>query len=180
MDQFVGEIRAFGFNFAPNGWALCQGQLLAIRQYTALYSLLGTYYGGNGVQTFGLPDLRGRLIVNPGTGAGLSNYVIGQQGGIEAETLLLTEMPVHAHPLTSSLTVAVSSAAGISSAPAGNVPAVLNTAQHYSTSPDGQMAAGSIAGTATQVGGNTAHSNLMPYLCINYCISLQGMYPPRP
>ena len=180
MDPFVGEIRAFGFNFAPRGWALCQGQLLAINQNTALFALLGTNYGGNGYQTFGLPDLRGRLIVNPGQGNGLSNYSIGQLGGIENETLLLTELPLHTHTLTQGLTVMASSAAGISSTPAGNVLAVLNTVQHYSTSPDVQMAAGSIAGTATVVGGGTPHSNLMPYLCINYCIALQGIFPSRP
>ncbi|RZK58402.1 MAG: phage tail protein [Hymenobacter sp.] len=180
MDPFVGEIRAFGFNFAPRAWAPCQGQLLSIAQNTALFSLLGTTYGGNGQTTFGLPDLRGRLIVNPGTGAGLSTYNIGQLGGIENETLQLTELPAHIHTLGAGLTVTTSSAAGTSSTPAGNVLAVLNTVQHYSTSPDAQMAAGSIAGTATAVGSGTPHSNLMPYLCINYCISLTGIFPQRP
>lgn len=180
MDPFVGEIRAVGFNFAPRGWALCQGQLLNISQNAALFSLLGTYYGGDGRSTFGLPDLRGRLIVQPGQGAGLSAYQLGQLSGTESETLLATQLPAHTHQ-ASGLTVSASSATTNEvSNPAGNVPASSNAVQRYSTSPDVQMATGSVTGTATPVGDGGAHPNLLPYLALNYVIALTGIFPQRP
>ena len=178
MDPFIGEIRAVGFNFAPRGWALCQGQLLAISQNTALFSLLGTTYGGDGRTTFGLPDLRSRLIVQPGQGAGLSAYTLGQLSGSETQTLALNQMPAHTHTLTG-VTVNANSTAGSSTTPTGNVPALDTGVQHYASSPDVQMAAGSVAGTTTAVGGGTPHSNTMPSLGMYYVIALQGIFPPR-
>ncbi|MGY3090569.1 microcystin-dependent protein [Hymenobacter sp. UYAg731] len=179
MDPFVGEIRAVGFNFAPRGWALCQGQLLAISQNTALFSLLGTNYGGDGRTTFGLPDLRSRLIVQPGQGPGLSNYVLGQLSGSESVVLTANQMPAHTHTL-SGVTVNANSAAGTAAAPAGNVLGSNANVQHYAASPDAQMAASSVSGTTTPAGSGNPHANTMPSLGLNYVIALQGIYPPRP
>ncbi|MDQ2771523.1 MAG: tail fiber protein [Bacteroidota bacterium] len=179
MDPFIGEVRAVGFNFAPRGWALCQGQLMSISQNTALFSLLGTTYGGDGRTTFGLPDLRSRFIVQPGQGPGLSNYVLGQMSGSESETLTTNEMPAHTHPL-SGVTVNANSGAGSTAAPAGNVLASNAGVQHYASAPDAQMIAGSVAGTTTSVGGGTAHANTMPSLGMYYVIATQGIFPQRP
>lgn len=178
MDPFIGEIRAVGFTFAPQGWALCQGQLMSISQNTALFSLLGTTYGGDGRVTFGLPDLRSRLIVQPGQGPGLSPYTLGQVSGSETETLTANEMPAHNHPLSGVL-VNANSTDGSSTTPTGNVPALDTGVQHYATSPDVQMAAGSVAGTTTPVGSGAAHANTMPSLGLSYVIATQGIYPPR-
>ena len=178
MDPFVGEIRAVGFNFAPRGWALCQGQLLPISQNTALFSLLGTTYGGDGRTTFGLPDLRSRLIVQPGQGPGLSAYNLGQMSGSETETLTANEMPTHNHTLTG-VTVNANSTAGSATTPTGNVPALDTGVQHYASSPDVQMAAASVAGTTTAAGGGTPHPNTMPSLGMYYVIATQGIFPSR-
>jgi microcystin-dependent protein len=178
MDPFVGEIRAVGFNFAPKGWALCQGQLMAISQNTALFSLLGTNYGGDGRSTFGLPDLRGRLVVSPGQGPGLSNYALGQLSGAETVGLGSGQLPVHVHGLTG-VVVRVTSNTGNSTSPAN---ALLASTEdlHYSSGSGVQMAPDVLTGTATLVGNNAGHPNLMPYLTLNYVISLQGIYPSRP
>lgn len=169
-DPFLGEIRLFGFNFAPVGWAMCQGQLLPISQNTALFSLLGTSYGGNGTTTFALPDLRSRVPLSMGQGAGLSNYVIGQAGGNENVTLLASQLPAHSHSVNASSTAAAADR------PAGAVlgHAGVNT---YAAGPDGAtvMNAGMIANT----GGSQPHSNLQPFLTLNFCIALQGIYPSR-
>ena len=178
MDPFVGEIRAVGFNFAPRGWALCQGQLMAISQNTALFSILGTTYGGDGRTTFALPDLRSRIIVQPGQGPGLSNYSQGQQSGSETQTLTGNQMAAHTHTL-SGVTVNANSAAGSTAAPAGNVLGSNTKVQHYAASPDMQMAAGSVSGTTTATGGGTPHANTMPSLGMYYIISLSGIYPQR-
>lgn len=179
MDPFVGEIRAVGFNYAPNNWALCQGQLLPISQNTALYSLLGITYGGDGRTTFGLPDLRGRLIVHPGQGAGLSRYTLGQVSGTENTTLLVTQLPVHTHALGSDLAVGATTTNGSTASPAGNVLALNTSMQRYSSTSDTLMATTSVTGTAAATGGSTAHSNIMPYLSLNYIIALAGIFPQR-
>jgi len=178
MDQFLAEIRAVGFNFAPNGWALCQGQLLSITQNTALFSLLGTTYGGDGRNTFALPDLRGRLVVSPGQGPGLSSYLLGQVSGTETVGLQASHLPAHTHSLNG-VAVRVSSSGGNSSSPAGTVLAATEDL-HYSSGASVQMAPDVLTGTATQVGNNAGHPNLMPYLVLNYIIALQGIYPIRP
>jgi len=167
---YLGEIRMFAGNFAPSGWALCNGQLLAIGQNTALFSLLGTSYGGNGVSTFGLPDLRGRVVVQPGQGPGLSLYDRGQTGGAESYTLPVAEMPSHTHTLrgTSSL--------GDSDSPAGRVMARdVAGIPEYSASTNGDMAAAAI----TSTGGGAAHNNMAPYRVVNFIIALEGVFPPH-
>jgi microcystin-dependent protein len=181
MDPFVGEIRAVGFNYAPQNWAFCQGQTLAIRQYTALFSLLGTTYGGDGRTTFCLPDLRGRTIVHLGQGAGLSSYSLGQAGGATSVTLQPNQLPVHTHGL-STTTVAATTNASSSPSPAGNILASGGSTNQYgeeSTSGN-TMAVNMVSGTASTVGGGGAHENQMPFLAVNYIIALQGIFPSRP
>lgn len=185
-DKFVGEIRLFPFNFAPLGWALCQGQLLPISQNTALFSLLGTQFGGNGTSNFALPDLQGRVAVNQGTGAGLSSYFIGQSGGVENLTLTAQEIPSHAHTLTAAGTLKAKNAGGNSQTPAGNAPAAESegaTATYSSATPNASMRAGGVtftgAANVASVGGGATHENRMPTLAMNYCIALQGTFPPR-
>lgn len=196
-EPFLGEIIIFGGNFAPNGWAMCQGQLLSISQNTALFSILGTTYGGNGVQTFGLPDLRGRVPVGMGQGPGLSSYTQGEQGGVENVTLLVTQIPAHTHIITATgaaATVAASPNPGNSSTPAGNYIAdgfdpsttLPGPTQNYVT-PAQAGTTGNIAGvtlnmsgvTASQTGGSLPHTNIQPFLGVNYIIALQGIFPSR-
>lgn len=160
---FVGEIRAFGFNFAPKNWMICAGQLLQISQNTALFSILGTTYGGNGVQTFGLPDLRGRTPVHPDN----SSVILGTQVGQESVTLIGNQIG-HSHP------VAAVSGAGNSSAPVGDLPAGAG-ATMYGATADTAMNA-QIVGPA---GGNGAHENRQPSLVLTYCIALFGVFPSR-
>ena len=175
-DPFLGEIRLVGFTFAPQGWALCDGQLLSIAQNTALFSLLGTTYGGNGQTTFALPDLRGRVPIHPGQGPGLSNYVLGEQSGSENVTLNASQLPGHNHPLASS------NQQGSSSDPSGYFPAVLNdpagtiAVNGYLASSNSTLNPAAIGVT----GGNQPHSNIQPFLCVNFIICLQGIYPSRP
>lgn len=178
MDPFVGEIRAVGFNFAPRGWALCQGQLLPIAQNTALFSLLGTTYGGDGRTTFALPDLRSRLVVSPGQGPGRSNYTLGQASGTETVGLLSQHVPAHTHGLTG-VAVRVNGGTANVASPAGTLLAATEEL-HYSSGSSVEMATGIINGTAQVVGGNAGHPNLMPYLAMSYVIALQGIFPSRP
>jgi microcystin-dependent protein len=178
MDPFIGEIRAVGFDFAPENWAVCQGQLLPLRSYMALYSVLGVTYGGDGINTFGLPDLRGRLIVQPGQGSGLSSYTLGQVSGQETVKLLAANLPQHSHALVSA-TVHASSAPATLATPTGNFLAATQNL-HYGSSADGQMAGDIVSGLALPAGGDGAHDNHMPYLPLTYIIALQGIFPPRP
>jgi microcystin-dependent protein len=172
-EPFLGEIRMTGFNFAPQGWAMCNGQLLSIQQNTALFSLLGTFYGGNGVQTFALPDLRSRVAIHQGQGVGLSPYTIGQLSGSENITLLSNQIPAHNH-----LVNCVGSG-GTQASPVSAYPAIESTGTsfNYSTAtPTGQMNPNTIANSTN---GNQPHSNIQPYLCINFIIALQGIFPAR-
>ena len=171
MDVFIGMIAAFGFNFAPKGWALCNGQLMSVSQNSALFSLLGTQYGGDGIQTFGLPDLRSRVAVGQGQGPGLSNYVIGQASGTENVTLLSTEMPQHTHFMTGSGDSAAQNA------PAGG--SLATAVRGTNTYAVGADSLAPMASATTPAGGNQPHNNLQPYLAINYCIALEGIYPSR-
>ncbi|MEO8852697.1 MAG: tail fiber protein [Ginsengibacter sp.] len=165
-------IALFGFNFAPSGWLLCNGQLLAINQNQALFSLLGTTYGGNGTTNFALPDFQGRVPIHFGQGAGLSNYQIGQVGGIETVTLQIDNLPAHSHPLN-----AVSET-GKTSVPAGAFHANTGALDpDYNTS--GTVVAMN-AGAIGTTGGAQPISILQPYLVVNYCIATQGIYPSRP
>ena len=167
-DPFLGEIMIFGGNFPPRGWATCDGQLLPIAQNQALFSLLGTTYGGNGVTTFALPDLRGRVPIHYGQGPGLAPHTLGERGGEESHTLTAAEMPAHTHVGRGS------SAVGTSAVPGGNVVA-RNAAQipQYSASADTSLAPGAIG----SAGGGIPHNNMQPYLAVQYVIALVGFYP---
>lgn len=166
---YVGEIRAVGFNFAPVDWALCNGQLLSIADNPALFQLLGTTYGGDGVQNFGLPNLQGRVAVHQGQGPGLSNYVQGQMGGAESVTLASGQMPVHGHGLAGTSTGATAQNPSTSV-----VPAALPTGELlYATGTGTNLNPDSIS----QVGGNQPHENRQPFQVINYIIALNGIFP---
>jgi microcystin-dependent protein len=173
MDPFVAEIRIFPFNFAPKGWAFCSGQLLPISQNTALFSLLGTMYGGDGKSNFALPNLDGSVPVNRGQSPGTSDYFQGQTGGSQTISLLHSEMPVHNHRVG-----AVSTDPGDVSIPgAGTVFAASDGGTLYQTAPTSgtYLAPEAIAPT----GGGQPHNNMMPSLTLNFCIALQGVFPPR-
>jgi len=168
---FIGEIRLTADNLAPTGWALCNGQILAIASNTTLYSILGTAYGGNGTTTFALPDLRGRVPLGPGQAPGLSNRLRGQAGGEEAHTLAVSEMPAHTHSLGAGATN------GNSDAPAGRVLARSPSAvPQFAASADVTLGSGAVG----NAGGGVPHNNLQPYLVLNYIIALQGLTPPHP
>ncbi len=169
-EPFVGEIRMFAGNFAPRSWAFCDGQLLAVSQNDALFSLLGTVYGGDGRTTFGLPDMRGRLSVHAGQGPGLSPRALGAKSGAENVTLNANQMPSHRHAYQGSTD------AGNSNTPAGNVLAGrANDATYIETPASTSMSSTSV----TNTGGSQSHTNIMPYLCVNYIIALFGIYPSR-
>jgi microcystin-dependent protein len=177
MDPFLGEIRAVGFNYAPRGWALCDGSLLAIRSNNALFAILGTTYGGDGKQNFALPDLRSRTIVNAGQGPGLSSYPLGNATGTETVTLDINSMPAHIHGLNP---LQVHDGTGTNNSPAGTLLADSVNFQYGEASTKGvTMAAGMIKGSASAVGGNLPHPNIMPYLVVNYIIATAGIFPPR-
>jgi microcystin-dependent protein len=176
-DAFVGEIRMFGFNFAPKGWATCDGQLLPISQNTALFSLLGTFYGGDGKSTFALPNLEGSSPVHFGQGQGLSLYDLGQSGGTETVTLLSTEMPSHNHgPAVGS------TAAADQLSPAGNVWAVGGGRRAAVNMYTAAAGSGPIMNPVALsiAGGSLPHNNMPPYLVVNFCIAMQGIFPARP
>jgi microcystin-dependent protein len=170
QDPYIGEIRMFAGNFAPRGWALCSGQLLSISQYTALFSILGTTYGGDGRVTFALPDLRGRAPVHAGQGPGLSNRNLGQSGGEESHVLTTNEIPSHTHQLRGDSSVASTDMPANSSPArnAGGIPSYGNTA-------DINMSPGAIQST----GAGQGHNNMQPYLTVNFIIALEGIFPPR-
>ena len=183
MDPFLGQIVMFGGNFAPRGWALCEGQLLPINSYSALFSILGTTYGGDGRTTFALPDLRGRSPIAPGTGPGLSPVQLGERGGSPTNTLQVVNLPAHNH--TANLHVsnanATQSAATANStiATPGSLSGRTFTAtQGFNTAaPNTQMNAGSV--TTNMQGGGQAVNNMQPFLAVNYIIALQGTFPSR-
>ena len=169
-DPFIGEIRMFGGNFAPRGWALCNGQLLPIAQNQALFSILGTTYGGDGRTTFGLPDLRGRVAISSGDGPGLSNRPLGSKGGSESETLSVNQIPSHSHSLNASGEKATERS------PAGNYLSEAWPGTPYRPGPSGsQLNSGSIGNT----GGTQSHNNMPPYTTVNYIIALVGVFPSR-
>jgi microcystin-dependent protein len=173
--QYLGQIEAFAFNFAPKGWAQCNGQLLSIQQNAALFALLGTYYGGNGVTTFQLPDLRGRVAVSQGTSTSGSNYVIGEVLGTENVSLIYTNMPAHTHAMNivNSGTASGSSVPGNTVQLASGVEPGVGATPLYAPSSNPQVALENLG----LAGGSLPHPNVMPYLTINYCISLTGIFP---
>jgi microcystin-dependent protein len=180
MDPFLGEVRAFPFSVIPNGWAACNGQLMPIAQNTALFALLGTMYGGDGKTTFGLPDLQGSVVIGFGQGPGLTDYDEGNMVGSEMVTLYTNEIPLHNHQPAGAISP---SGAGMHSTPAqgdqlsrytvSNAPA-----QGWSNtgSPQAQLAPQMIL----PAGGGLPHQNMQPYLTLQYCIALRGIFPPRP
>jgi microcystin-dependent protein len=168
-DPFVAEIRIFPFNFAPKGWAWCDGQLLPLSQNTALFSLLGTTYGGDGKSNFALPDLQGRAPMHPGQGPGLSLHDLGETGGSETVTLLESEIPAHSHGLRSSLDDDDSTLPGTPNAP-GQLSVI------YAPAGSTVMMAPEALAPA---GGDQPHNNMQPYLTFYFCIALQGVFPPR-
>ena len=172
-EPFLGQIQPVGFNFAPRGWALCDGQLLSIAQYNALFALLGTTYGGDGRTTFGLPDLRGRAALHVGQGPGLSNYRWGQRGGEETETLTVNQIPSHNHSSVCKAGPGNSNVAenNLCSQDAGGVSATYNSI----ATGLGTMSAAAIGNT----GGGQGHNNIQPYLAIYWCIALTGIFPSR-
>jgi microcystin-dependent protein len=168
-DQFLAEIRIFPFNFPPTGWAFCNGQLMPISQNTALFSLLGTYYGGDGKSTFALPDLQGSAPMQPGQGQGLSQRFLGEQSGVESITLLVSEIPVHSHSFSQSVRPVDNLNPGGLALGTGNdvyapAPPTVNLA--FQALPP--------------AGGGLPHNNMQPYLTLNFCIALQGIFPQRP
>jgi microcystin-dependent protein len=167
---YIGQIMMVGFNFAPNGWAFCDGALLAISQFDALFNLIGTTYGGDGQQTFALPDLRGRVPVGIGQGAGLSSYVIGQSGGVESVTLNVNQLPSHQHVVSPG----ANSGEQTSNRPDNNFPAVGG---YYATTTNSTSPMG--APTLAPVGSGQPHNNIQPVLGINFIISLFGIFPSR-
>jgi microcystin-dependent protein len=169
-DPFVAEIRMFPFNFAPRGWAFCDGQLLPLSQNTALFSLLGTTYGGNGTSNFALPNLQGSAPMHPSQGPGLSLHDLGESGGSETVTLLASEIPSHTH------NVNASQSDGIDPSPAEQLLATGIGVGAYAT-PGATTTLSS--SSLPPVGGDQPHNNLQPYLTFNFCIALQGVFPPR-
>ncbi len=170
-DPFVAEIRIFPFNFAPKGWAWCDGQLMPLSQNTALFSLLGTTYGGNGKSNFALPDLQGRAPMHPGQGPGLSLHDLGETGGSETVTLLVSEIPGHSHALNAQSEPADLNSPG----PTRNLARSSKGFAYTSTGMVDPLAPQAIAPT----GGDQPHNNMMPYLTAYFCIALQGVFPPR-
>jgi len=166
MEPFMSEIRLFSFDFAPPGWAMCNGQLLPINQNQALFSLMGTTFGGDGRVNFALPDLRGRVPIHEGNG-----HTLGEQGGEQAHTLSISEIPTHTHVLNAS------QANGTTIIAAGNL--LAGSPNQAYRPPDGNLAAMN-AGTVANAGGSQAHLNMQPFLALNFCIALQGIFPSHP
>lgn len=171
MEPFIGQIQTFGFSFAPKGWALCHGQFLSIAQNSALFSLLGTTYGGDGRNTFGLPDLRGRSMVGQGQGPGLSDIQMGERGGTETVTLTTANMPSHNHMVTATDSDADSDAA-VNGVRLGTAGANIYTS-------GGSATVRLAADSTTPTGSNAPFGNRDPFLGINYCIALVGVFPSR-
>ncbi len=169
-EPFVGEIRMFAGNFAPQGWAFCDGQLLAINQNDALFSLFGTIYGGDGRTTFGLPDLRGRVPIHAGQGPGLSERRLGSKGGAEKVTLTTNQLPSHTHAVKGTNDIADAAD------PTNAVPAQSTTVDLYApVAPTVDFNPAAVP----NVGGSQSHTNVMPFLCVNFIVALFGVYPSR-
>ena len=179
-EPFVAEIRIFPFNFPPRGWAFCNGQLLPISQNTALFSLLGTNYGGDGKSTFGLPNLQGTTPISQGQGPGLSQYFVGENGGSETVTLLTTELPSHTHTASAQTVAATVGDPNGATFAEGNFnnQGVSGPVNFYIA--DAATPQTTMSGSMVQPAGSSLpHNNMMPYLTLNFCIALQGVFPPR-
>lgn len=190
MDYYLAMIMIFGGNFNPRGWLFCDGSLLSIAQNTALFSLLGTVYGGDGQNTFALPDLRGRAPIGMGQGPNLQNYTLGEQGGVETITLAITNMPSHNHSLDLIVTPSATTAAGTSAVPGptlvpaslprlGGGPSVTNVNGYGIADGSTTMAPDIVTSLVGFTGGAQPFDNRAPYLVMNYIIAIEGLYPPR-
>jgi microcystin-dependent protein len=181
-EPYVGEIRMFGFNFAPVGWAMCNGQIMSIQQNTALFSLIGTFYGGNGTNTFALPDLRGRVAMHQGQGVGLQQYVIGEQAGAEFVALTTQQLPSHSHLVNcdGAATARGGNVFGLGTggSPANNFPGIATSPAHaiYSSGPANNTMNANMINPS---GGGQPHENRQPFLVVTFCIALQGIFPAR-
>jgi microcystin-dependent protein len=169
-EPFLAEVRMVGFNFAPRGWAFCDGQILPINQNQSLYSLLGTTYGGDGRTSFALPDLRGRTPIHTGSNGGGTTYTQGQRAGEETHTLTPNEIPQHTH------TLRASSAPANAASPTNNLLAASNLPEAYR---EANNLTAMAPGSMSSVGGGQAHENMQPWLAVNFCIALQGLFPSR-
>jgi microcystin-dependent protein len=182
VEPYLGNVTVFAGNFAPRAWMFCQGQLLAIAQYDALFALLGTTYGGDGQTTFALPDLRSRTSMHAGQGIGLSSYTLGEMGGTENVTLMSSQLPLHNHSLltfTVKQSASTATASGLNS-PQNNYPASGTGSTVYANAGDGStMASYSSIGTTPIAGSNQPVSILQPYLAMNYIIAVEGIFPSR-
>ena len=180
MEGYIGEILMFAGNFAPRNWAFCNGQLLSIAQNTALFSLLGTTYGGDGQTTFGLPNLQGRVAIHPGQSPGTSSYDLGESAGTEQVTLTTSQMPAHTHATTVAINAAATAQAPTDN-PSGAVPVGGSGQNIYAPAPDGAtpMNAGMAVPTVAVTGGNQPFSVVQPFQCVNYIICLFGIFPSR-
>lgn len=180
-ESYIGIVSIFAGNFAPLGWAFCQGQLLQISEYTALYSVIGTTYGGDGQSTFGLPDLRGRAAISYGQGNGLSNYTLGQPAGTESTTMKSQQLPSHSHDLASITgNPTANSSNGTTDNPTNAVPAVLQNINIYNSSGTGGMQPTTNQVNTGITGSSSPISTLSPYLAMNYVICLEGIFPSQP
>jgi microcystin-dependent protein len=178
MENFIGEIRIFGGNFSPAGWHYCDGSLLSISDYDALFALIGTTYGGDGVTTFALPDLRGRIIVSQGTALSGTTYAIGSMGGAEQVTLVTNSMPSHSHTFTASTSAGTTTSAASNFLAAPVDPTTNNkTVELYEPAGTSVTTQAMLPGSITQAGNSQPHENRMPFLTISYIIALQGIFP---
>jgi|SRR5579872_3610837 len=171
---FVGEIRMWGLNFAPAQWAFCNGQILSIQQNTALFSIIGTFYGGNGTSTFGLPNFQGSVPLHQGQGNGLSPRVVGEVDGAASVTLNSTQIPIHNHGV-----FAQNSRIGVLSAPSATSGLARSSGGNTYASANTQLTPMAASAISTFNGGNQPHNNMQPYLCVNFCIAIAGIFPTR-
>jgi microcystin-dependent protein len=170
-EPFIGEIRMFGGNFAPAGWAFCDGQLIPISENDALFTLIGTTYGGDGQETFAVPDLQGRIPIHAGAGPGGITYQLGEKGGVESVTLTVNQIPTHSHvPVASTNPGTVSS-------PLGAIFSACGTGEQIYSTPPNPPASAMMANAILPTGGSQPHENLAPYLCISFILSLFGVFP---
>lgn len=180
MEPFLGTILAFGFNFPPRGWAYCNGAILPISRYTALFSLLGTYYGGDGKTTFGLPNLQGNTAIGFGSSPQMGEVTIGEVGGATNYTMTLAQMPTHNHTAVSTISVPAFADTGNNPNPNGNALAITGTTNMYSNqTADVRMASYNATGNMLPVGSSIPVSTISPYLVLNYCIAMEGIFPSR-
>jgi microcystin-dependent protein len=175
MDPYIGEIRLFAGNFPPYGWSFCEGQILSIAENDTLFALIGTTYGGDGQITFALPDLRGRIALHQGTDSASNSYALGERGGAEQVSLTTQQIAAHGHTLTGTMSAGGAAPAtnAATTTPVGNLPARGGATNYSQLTPTAALSSVTLMPT----GGGQPHDNLMPYICVNYIISLYGIYP---